>query len=65
VRELTRADLDALPWFVPIQMLDNMRFHLDDWLRWRGALALDSGYLDAELAALRQWDQDVLRPRAV
>jgi Ser/Thr protein kinase RdoA (MazF antagonist) len=60
VRPLTGTDREALPWFVPIRLLDNMRFHLSDWLRLRGALALGEDYLDGELATLRRWDRDVL-----
>lgn len=61
VRPLGRADREALPWFVPVRLLDNLRWHLSDWLLQRGTLALDEDYLDGELAALRAWDQEVLR----
>ena len=60
VRTLARADREALPWFVPIRLLDNLRFHLSDWLRLRGTLALGAGYLDEEVATLRHWDRDLL-----
>jgi Ser/Thr protein kinase RdoA (MazF antagonist) len=60
VRPLTEVDRAALPWFVPVRLLDNMRFHLSDWLRLRGALVLGADYLAEELATLRRWDRDVL-----
>jgi len=65
VRALTRADQAAMPWFVPIRLLDNMRFHLDDWCRLRGALALNDSYIDDQLTTLRQWDRDVLNGTAL
>lgn len=60
VRPLAEADRQALPWFVPVQMLDNLRWHLTDWLRYRGTLSLAAGYVDNALAALRRWDRDAL-----
>lgn len=63
-RALTKADMEAMPWFVPIRLLDNMRFHLDDWRRLRGTLALNETYIADELAALRRWDQEALNRAA-
>jgi len=63
-RALTRADQAAIPWFVPLRLLDNMRFHLDDLCRLRGALALNSSYIDDQLTTLRQWNRDVLNSTA-
>jgi Ser/Thr protein kinase RdoA (MazF antagonist) len=63
-RPLGPADREALFWFVPVRLLDNLRWHLSDWLLQRGTLALDEDYLDGELAALRAWDQEVLRGMA-
>lgn len=60
VRPLGEADLVALPWFVPVQALDNLRWHLSDVLALRGVASLDDGELDAELAALRRWQREVL-----
>ena len=60
IRLLGEADRQAQPWFVPLQMLDNLRWHLTDWLGYRGATALEEGYVENELAALQRWDQDVL-----
>ncbi|MEJ7652067.1 MAG: hypothetical protein WKH64_01260 [Chloroflexia bacterium] len=62
--ELTPADLEALPWFVPIHELDNVRWHLTDWLRLRGSHSLDNGYQTAQIAALRRWQAEVLTPNA-
>ena len=60
LRPLGEADRQALPWFVPLQVLDNLRWHLTDWLSYRGSTALEEGYVESELAALQRWDQDVL-----
>jgi len=64
VRPLTEANLEAMAWFVPIRLLDNMRYHLSDYLTLRGSHALGEGYLDDELTMLRRWDRDVLNDRA-
>ncbi|MCL4544740.1 MAG: phosphotransferase [Chloroflexi bacterium] len=65
VRPLGEADRQAFPWFVPVQMLDNLRWRLTDWLGYRGTLSLDAGYIDNVRAALRRWDQAVLGGPAV
>lgn len=53
VRELTLADLEALPWLGITSRILNLRFHLVDKIELRGAESRSEGWVDRELAELR------------
>lgn len=53
LRELTPADLEALPWFGIASRVTNLRFHLVDKVQLRGVESRSEGWVQRELTGLR------------
>lgn len=54
IRSLHPTELAALPWLDVVERIGNLAFHLIDKPATHGTESLDDGYVDRELAALRE-----------
>jgi Ser/Thr protein kinase RdoA (MazF antagonist) len=54
IRELPEVELAALPWLGVIELIWNLRFHLVDRPAFHGTESIGDGWVDRELASLRQ-----------
>ncbi len=53
LRSLTTVDLQAVPWFIVVRELYNLRFQLAEVANWRGTLSHGEDYIDEKMRLLR------------